>query len=275
MTEEEIPIKQNSKNNQYYYKLEKFYNENSPFYPLSTHKASNSQSFSNPKLFHSSSFYDDETRNNSIENLPIYSPSKSDFVAPKNEKVLSDYKFSLKQLYPQHQEYLIIEDLFYVLLGFDGEYIYRIDNKTSKNLFINDEIINTSTNNFEISKDLDQSLKDLVFRILPLANYYTQIENFIETHSLFEYGQVNQAFSAAIRRLLQEYRILINQLEHQFHTSNTFSLQKLWYYIHPHIHTMATLSSLIEKIQIKESPFNHTQNKTDITPSSRDRKSVV
>ncbi|ORX75866.1 hypothetical protein BCR32DRAFT_296613 [Anaeromyces robustus] len=268
MTEEEIPIKQNSKNNQYYYKLEKFYNENSPFYPLSTHKASNSQSFSNPKLFHSSSFYDDETRNNSIENLPIYSPSKSDFVAPKNEKVLSDYKFSLKQLYPQHQEYLIIEDLFYVLLGFDGEYIYRIDNKTSKNLFINDEIINTSTNNFEISKDLDQSLKDLVFRILPLANYYTQIENFIETHSLFEYGQVNQAFSAAIRRLLQEYRILINQLEHQFHTSNTFSLQKLWYYIHPHIHTMATLSSLIEKIQIKESPFNHTQNKTDITPSS-------
>ena len=38
---------------------------------------------------------------------------------------------------------------------------------------------------------------------MPLANYYSQIENFIETHSLFEYGQINQAFSAAIRRLLQ------------------------------------------------------------------------
>jgi len=32
----------------------------------------------------SGSFYDDETRNNSIENLPIYSPSKSDFVSPIN-----------------------------------------------------------------------------------------------------------------------------------------------------------------------------------------------
>eukprot|EP00833_Pecoramyces_ruminatium_P003010 jgi/Orpsp1_1/1177042/evm.model.c7180000059963.1 len=64
----------------------------------------------------SNSFYDDETRNNSIENLPIYSPSKSDFVVPINDKTSTDYKISLKQLYPQHQEYLIIEDLFYVLL---------------------------------------------------------------------------------------------------------------------------------------------------------------
>lgn len=216
----------------------------------------------------SGSFYDDETRNNSIENLPIYSPSKSDFVSPINEKTISDYKFSLKQLYPQHQEYLIIEDLFYVLLGFDGEYIYKTENKTSRNLFINDEMINTNINNYEISKDLDQSLKDIVIRILPLANYYSQIENFIETHSLFEYGQINQAFSAAIRRLLQEYRILINQLEHQFHTSNSFSLQKLWYYIHPHIHTLATLSSLIEKIQVKESPFNRSESKSEIISSS-------
>jgi len=208
----------------------------------------------------SSSFYDDETRNNSIENLPIYSPSKSDFVVPINDKTVSGYKISLKQLYPRHQEYLIIEDLFYVLLGFDGEYIYRINDKTSRNLFFNDETTSSNINNFQISKDLDQSLKDLIYRILPLANYYIQIENFIETHSLFEYGQINQAFSAAIRRLLQEYRILINQLEHQFHTSNSFSLQKLWYYIHPHIHTMATLSSLIEKIQVKESPFNHSED---------------
>jgi len=267
MSEEEVPIKQTPKNNPYYYKLEKFYNENSPFYPLSNQKASNTQAFSNPRLFRSGSFYDDETRNNSIENLPIYSPSKSDFVAPINEKTVSDYKFSLKQLYPQHQEYLIIEDLFYVLLGFDGEYIYRIDSKTSKNLFF-DDLANNNVKNFEVSKDLDQSLKDLVYRILPLANYYTQIENFIETHSLFEYGQINQAFSASIRRLLQEYRILINQLEHQFHTSNSFSLQKLWYYIHPHIHTLATLSSLIEKIQVKESPFSHPEDKSEMTNSS-------
>jgi len=38
--------------------------------------------------------------------------------------------------------------------GFDGEYIYKIDNKTSRNLFFNDEMINTGVNNYEISKDL-------------------------------------------------------------------------------------------------------------------------
>jgi len=68
--------------------------------------------------------------------------------------------------------------------------------------------------------------------------------------------------------IFQEYRILINQLEHQFHTSNSFSLQKLWYYIHPHIHTLATLSSLIEKIQVKESPFSHPEDKSEMTNSS-------
>ena len=92
---------------------------------------------------------------------------------------------------------------------------------------------------------LDSSLRDLVERILPLGTYYTAIYAFVEHRSHLDYGLVNHALCAAIRDMLKDYQTLLSQLEHAFNTSPTFSLQKLWFYVHPTIHTLSLIYNLI------------------------------
>ena len=97
-------------------------------------------------------------------------------------------------------------------------------------------------------------------RIIPLGTYYTAITAFIEQRSHLDFGLVNHALCAAVRDMLkvptlpspldiadtaQDYQTLLCQLEHAFNTSPTFSLQKLWFYVHPTIHTLSLIYQLI------------------------------
>lgn len=107
---------------------------------------------------------------------------------------------------------------------------------------------------FIVSPSLDSSLKDLVERILPLATYYTSISTFVELRSHLDYGLVNHAFCACIRDMLKDYLTLLSQLEHSFNTSASFTLQKLWFYIHPTLHTMSLIYSLVLELSQSDSP---------------------
>jgi len=55
---------------------------------------------------------------------------------------------------------------------------------------------------------------------------------------------VNHALCAAIREMLHDYLTLVSQLEHMFNTSPEFSLQKLWFYVQPTLHTLSLVHSL-------------------------------
>ena len=110
-------------------------------------------------------------------------------------------------------------------------------------------------------RSVDSSLSDLVERILPLGTYYTAIFAFVEQRSHLDYGLVNHALCAAIREMLrvsyyapvrwinanlcQDYQTLLSQLEHAYNTSSSFSLQKLWFYVHPTVHTLSLIYQLI------------------------------
>ncbi|CAG8519786.1 4749_t:CDS:10 [Ambispora leptoticha] len=144
----------------------------------------------------------------------------------------------------QLQEYAIIEDLLFVMMGIEGKYIYvsRSSNMSS------DKENRIKGVEYVVDKSLDISLKELTERIIPLATYYTSIDAFIEMYSAFEYGFVNHALCAAIKGLLKEYLILITQLEHQFRTSPSFTLQKFWFHVHPTLHTMSNIHSLVMEI---------------------------
>ncbi|RXW17512.1 hypothetical protein EST38_g8351 [Candolleomyces aberdarensis] len=45
--------------------------------------------------------------------------------------------------------------------------------------------------------------------------------------------------------MLKDYQTLLSQLEHAFTTQPAFSLQKLWFYVHPTIHTLSLIYHLI------------------------------
>ncbi|KAF5340403.1 hypothetical protein D9611_007834 [Ephemerocybe angulata] len=137
------------------------------------------------------------------------------------------------------QEALILEDLLFVLMGIEGEYIrYHPDYSPE-----DDDPLRGIE--FVINPSLDPSLRDLVERILPLGTYYTAIYAFVEHRSHLDYGLVNHALCAAIRDMLKDYQTLLSQLEHAFSTSPVFSLQKLWFYVHPTIHTLSLIYHLI------------------------------
>ena len=83
----------------------------------------------------------------------------------------------------------------------------------------------------------DPSLQDLVYRILPLATYYTSIDAFICDHQHLSCGLTYHALCSGMRDLLlQDYLVLVAQLEEQFASSTSFSLQRFYVYVQPMLH---------------------------------------
>uniref|UniRef100_A0A8C1VVY7 Gamma-tubulin complex component n=1 Tax=Cyprinus carpio TaxID=7962 RepID=A0A8C1VVY7_CYPCA len=133
------------------------------------------------------------------------------------------------------QEQALVEDLLYVLIGVDGRDVTA------------QPVLGRQSRSFIVDPSLDMSIKELINRILPVASCYSTITRFTEEKSLFEYGQVNHALTAAIKTLMKEYLILVTQLEH-LHRQGTLSLQKLWFYIQPTMHTMEILASIATSV---------------------------
>uniref|UniRef100_A0A8C1NKE9 Gamma-tubulin complex component n=1 Tax=Cyprinus carpio TaxID=7962 RepID=A0A8C1NKE9_CYPCA len=133
------------------------------------------------------------------------------------------------------QEQALVEDLLYVLIGVDGRDVTA------------QPVLGRQSRSFIVDPSLDMSIKELINRILPVASCYYTITRFTEEKSSFEYGQVNHALTAAIKTLMKEYLILVTQLEH-LHRQGTLSLQKLWFYIQPTMHTMEILASIATSV---------------------------
>ncbi|GAK63302.1 spc97/Spc98 [Moesziomyces antarcticus] len=141
------------------------------------------------------------------------------------------------------QEALILEDLLYVLLGIEGQYI------TYASSYDPEDVAHRLRGaQFIIDPALDAPLRDLVDRIVPFATDYTAIYAFIETDSGLEYGTVNHALCSAIRDLLHDYELLVVQLEHQMASSASFSLQRLFVWIQETARTLAAVRALTDEI---------------------------
>ena len=53
---------------------------------------------------------------------------------------------------------------------------------------------------------------------------------------------------------MQDYQTLLSQLEHAFNTSPQFTLQKLWFYVHPTLHTLSLLYLLTTDLATADDP---------------------
>ncbi|KAF5309010.1 hypothetical protein D9619_013561 [Psilocybe cf. subviscida] len=178
--------------------------------------------------------------------------------APLNSRVVSSSGIpkakgkakqeSLDRVPLEIQEAMILEDLLFVLIGIEGTHITYHPEYSPED----DDPLQGIR--FVVSPSLDSSLRDLVQRILPLGIYYTAISAFIEHRSHLDYGLVNHALCAAMREMLRDYQTLLSQLEHAFNTSPTFSLQKLWFYVHPTVHTLSLLYLLILELATADDP---------------------
>ncbi|KAF9412982.1 hypothetical protein HW555_008679 [Spodoptera exigua] len=133
------------------------------------------------------------------------------------------------------QENIIIDDLLYIFSGVPGNYIVHQPVKDTYD-----------PRTFLISDDVDDALKQIVQQMLPLASNYSIVRRFIEHCDMWS-GQVLHALVAAIEILLKDYYTMIAQLETE-HLSGNLTLQKLWYFVLPTMHTMQVLAAIVTNI---------------------------
>ena len=141
----------------------------------------------------------------------------------------------LTDLTPENQESAILDDLLFVFMGYEGQYIRYVD-KYNPSLE-KDRLAGPS---FRILPGLDPSLRDLATSVLKMATYYSAMEAFIEVQSREEFGAINHALCASISKLLKEYLVLVVQLEHQVLSNPSFTLHLL------HLHTLPTCRMMFQ-----------------------------
>lgn len=154
----------------------------------------------------------------------------------------------LKQLTLDGQESAILEDLLFVFMGYEGQYIRYVDKYDP--LVEKNRLAGPS---YKILPGLDPSLRDLTNSVLKMATYYSAMEAFVEVQSREEFGTVNHALCASISKLLKEYLVLIAQLEHQLISNPAFTLHKLHLHIIPTSHIMFQLYTLAQELLRKNS----------------------
>ncbi|KAK4165989.1 spindle pole body component alp4 [Cladorrhinum sp. PSN259] len=149
----------------------------------------------------------------------------------------------LSELSLEAQEAVIIEDLLFVFMGYEGQYI-----RFAKGYNPFEERDRLSGPTWRILPGLDPSLQDLTQSMLRMATHYTALETFVDVQSREEFGSVNHALCASIRKLLQEYLVMVAQLETQFLTDDAFTMHILNVHILPTSHMMYQLYALAHEL---------------------------
>ena len=150
---------------------------------------------------------------------------------------------SLTNLTHDRQESAILEDLLFVFMGYEGQYIRFVEKYNPSQ-----EKDRLGGPAFRILPGLDPSLRDLTVSVLKMATYYGAMEAFVEVQSKEVLGAINHALCASISKLLKEYLVLIVQLEHQFLTNPSFTLHLLHLHTLPTSHMMFQLYALAQEI---------------------------
>ncbi|XP_054729758.1 gamma-tubulin complex component 2 homolog isoform X1 [Anastrepha obliqua] len=140
------------------------------------------------------------------------------------------------------QETLLLYDLIYCLTGMHGSYITPEESVTSGH---------NGGLKFKISDQIHSSLRDIAQEMLPLASYYTCVEQFIQNASFTDCGQVLQALSEALRTILHDYYLLLAQLESELNAGN-LTVHKMLFYVRPTLNTMEVLAGAVSDILVNE-----------------------
>jgi gamma-tubulin complex component 2 len=143
----------------------------------------------------------------------------------------------LKNVPVSSQESILVLDLLYCLQGTAGQYIVPVRPAAG------DPVAGLQ---FTVDPTVDKSLQALVRRILPLCGHYSDVVSFTEDSEV-SVGRVNQALVAAVELLLQDYRVLVCQLETSWRGGD-LSLHQLWFQLQSSLHTLDLLANLLNDI---------------------------
>lgn len=141
----------------------------------------------------------------------------------------------LESFPPQVQESLLVDDLLHAFAGLEGTWIRPklVDGRGGTRL----EYVLASRG------QLDPALLEMATRMLPLCECFSVIGRFVETRRRYEWGVVSHALAGAMRGVMQDWELMLAQLEHQAR-SGRLTLQALWYYVQPPIVALRLVATL-------------------------------
>lgn len=150
-----------------------------------------------------------------------------------------------------------MEDLLCVFMGCEGQYI-----RFAKGYDPNEERDRLTGPTWRILPGLDPSLQDLTASMLRTATHYAALEAFVDVQSRESFGLVNHALCASVRKFLQDYLVLIAQLETQFLTDDAFTLHVLNIHMLPTSQMMLQLYALAHEL-LKKNALLDDDDETD------------
>lgn len=176
----------------------------------------------------------------------------------------------LNELTLEMQEAAVVEDLLFVFMGYEGQHI-----RFAKGYNPNEERDRLTGPSFKILPGLDPSLADLTRSMLKMATYYSALEAFVDVQSREEFGAVNHALCASIRKFLHDYLIKIVQLETQYMTSDSFTVHVLNIHTISMSHMMLQLYLLAHELLKKNGLLDDESDEDDEDDDSDNPDAII
>lgn len=120
------------------------------------------------------------------------------------------------------QQGLIIKDLLFSLLGFEGSYI-----RYSERYDASEVDFRIKGPDFKIAKHLDVSLKIITKSLVRYGKYYSGLVGFLEYYDQPDHGKIVQKLCYVITNFLQKYQQVIIEMEQQYKFNAKFNLSAL------------------------------------------------
>ena len=154
---------------------------------------------------------------------------------------------ALNEMTTHEQERAVLDDLLYCFTGCEGQYItYSPDYRPAEE---KSRLLGPA---FSFESGLDPTLKDLAQSMLKMSTHYLAIDAFVEVQSRDEFGLVNHALCAAVRKILRDYLVLVAQLESKVNEPS-FTLNQMRLAIIPTAQSLSQLYALAQEMLKKNS----------------------
>lgn len=152
------------------------------------------------------------------------------------------------------QQGLIIKDLMFTLLGYEGNYIRYSERYNPNNM---DQRIRGP--DFKTAKHLDISLKSITKKLIDYGKYYLGLTGFVEYYDNSNYGTIIQNLCYNINEFLVNYQEVILKIENEFQFNSKFNLSVFESLVNKELYQTVHLYEIV--IQIHETTVDRQAHK--------------
>ncbi|GAB5031649.1 gamma-tubulin complex component 2 [Nannochloropsis oceanica] len=161
------------------------------------------------------------------------------------------------------QEDLLVEDLLWVVSGYEGKYIKAfLPSSLSSPPSSSSSLDAAEGVRFKLTEGgregVEGSLVGMVEKFLPLGGHCLRLRRFVDKKRRYDYGMVAQALAAGLHDLLlKSYALLLAQLEHKHRGAGReggrgLTLQQLWFHLQPALRGLEGLGALCARVRNKK-----------------------